>query len=195
MPSALIQDRFDLEFETSDIPVVSRRMFLRDTDIELTDEIQKKLPRLMLRYAPEKTLKVFQGLWAGLRNVDVARRLHIADHEVVRIRKHAARIMRVLIEYDIRRDRKDFIRRVLSTVPMTNHQRVVFELFFSYHGLQDIRVITGMTTPNVHRTLGEIKRRLVRHLQEVDGSGELPFDPFFLNLFQDYRYLKMNGDL
>lgn len=119
----------------------------------------------------------------GRRPVEISRILHVAECEVVRLRRNCFRKIRTVYLYDYHHDKQAFFREVIPLLELNAKQVRIFTMFYSYYGLRQIAETISTTPGNVHRSLQMMRRKMESLLPA--GSPHR----FYLGAFEDFKYL------
>lgn len=123
----------------------------------------------------------------GRRPVEISRILRIPECEVVRLRRNCFRKIRTVYLYDYAHDKQSFLTMSTALLNLNPKQSRIFTMFFSYYGLRQIAETIGTRPSNIHRSL-QMMRRKLQAIAAADAEG-LAFDHFYLNAFDDFKYL------
>ena len=121
----------------------------------------------------------------GRRPVEISRILRIPECEVVRLRKNCFRKIKTVYLYDFHHDKTAFITVMVPMLQLNPKQVRIFTMFFNYFGLRQIAETIGTRPSNIHRSLQMMRRKM----QLLAAATPPPFDPFYLNAFDDFKYL------
>lgn len=121
----------------------------------------------------------------GRRPVEISRILRIPECEVVRLRKNCFRKIKTVYLYDFHHDKAQFFQRMIPLLQLNPKQMRIFTMFFNYFGLRQIAETIGTRPSNIHRSLQMMRRKM----QELAQADPAPFDVFYLNAFDDFKYL------
>lgn len=121
----------------------------------------------------------------GRRPVEISRILHIPECEVVRLRRNCFRKIRTVYLYDHHHDKKQFLQKAVPLLGLNSKQVRIFTMFFNYYGLRQIAETIGTRPSNIHRSLQMMRRKLLA----ISADGSNGVDPFYLNAFDDFKYL------
>lgn len=123
----------------------------------------------------------------GRRPVEISRILRIPECEVVRLRRNCFRKIRTVYLYDYHHQKTVFLETAVKLLSLNPKQARIFTMFFNYYGLRQIAETIGTRPSNVHRSLQMMRRKL--HSLVEESSDAPPFDTFYLNAFDDFKYL------
>jgi hypothetical protein len=123
----------------------------------------------------------------GRRPVEISRILRIPECEVVRLRRNCFRKIRTVYLYDYHHDKQSFLTMSTALLDLNPKQKRIFTMFFNYYGLRQIAETIGTRPSNIHRSL-QMMRRKLQAIAAADEFG-LAFDHFYLNAFDDFKYL------
>lgn len=123
----------------------------------------------------------------GRRPVEISRILHIPECEVVRLRRNCFRKIRTVYLYDHHHDKAAFLETTIPLLGLNPKQARIYTMFFNYYGLRQIAETIGTRPSNIHRSL-QMMRRKLQALADADGEA-VSFDHFYLNAFNDFKYL------
>ena len=121
----------------------------------------------------------------GRRPVEISRILRIPECEVVRLRKNCFRKIKTVYLYDFHHDKAAFLAIMVPLLQLNSKQVRIFTMFFNYFGLRQIAETIGTRPSNIHRSLQMMRRKM----QSMAGESPAPFDTFYLNAFDDFKYL------
>lgn len=119
----------------------------------------------------------------GRRPVEISRILHIAECEVVRLRRNCFRKIKTVYLYDYHHDKHAFFRDVIPLLDLNAKQVRIFTMFYGYYGLRQIAETISTTPGNVHRALQTMRRKM-ESLLAPDSPHR-----FYLGAFEDFKYL------
>lgn len=123
----------------------------------------------------------------GRRPVEISRILRIPECEVVRLRRNCFRKIRTVYLYDYHHDKQVFLDKATALLMLNPKQVRIFTMFFNYYGLRQIAQTIGTRPSNIHRSL-QMMRRKLQGIAATDPE-EKAFDHFYLNAFDDFKYL------
>lgn len=123
----------------------------------------------------------------GRRPVEISRILRIPECEVVRLRRNCFRKIRTVYLYDHHHNKAQFLATVIPLLGLNAKQGRIFTMFFNYYGLRQIAETIGTRPSNIHRSL-QMMRRKLQTIAATDAESPA-FDHFFLNAFEDFKYL------
>lgn len=123
----------------------------------------------------------------GRRPVEISRILRIPECEVVRLRRNCFRKIRTVYLYDYHHNKTNFLTMSIAMLDLNDKQKRIFTMFFNYYGLRQIAETIGTRPSNIHRSL-QMMRRKLQAIADSDEHG-IAFDHFYLNAFNDFKYL------
>lgn len=123
----------------------------------------------------------------GRRPVEISRILRIPECEVVRLRRNCFRKIRTVYLYDYHHNKTNFLTMSTAILGLNPKQTRIFTMFFNYYGLRQIAETIGTRPSNIHRSL-QMMRRKLQAVADADEHG-IAFDHFYLNAFDDFKYL------
>lgn len=123
----------------------------------------------------------------GRRPVEISRILRIPECEVVRLRRNCFRKIRTVYLYDYHHNKSAFLSATIPLLALNPKQARIYTMFFNYYGLRQIAQTIGTRPSNIHRSLQMMKRKL-QAIASAD-TDQPTFDHFYLNAFEDFKYL------
>jgi hypothetical protein len=148
-------------------------------------EVLEALDEISDRYLSDIESDLIYLMQLGRRPVEISRILEIPECEVVRLRRNCFRKIRTVYLYDYHHDKTVFLETTVPLLKLNNKQARTYVMFFNYFGLRQIAETIGTRTSNVHRSLQMMRGKL----EAISIEPEPPFDAFYLNAFNDFKYL------
>lgn len=176
---------YDPETDTED----DNGFLLQDLGGVNPADVLKAIDEICERYLSDLESDLVWLMRQGRRPVEISRILQIPECEVVRLRRNCFRKIRTVYLYDYHHDKKTFLDTAISLLGLNAKQTRIFTMFFNYYGLRQIAETIGTRPSNIHRSLQMMRRKLDALAASDDPSTGTRFDHFYLNAFDDFKYL------